>query len=90
MVGEIHDYVLACPICQTQKGSHLKLGRTLQPLDVRSKKWGTAVLDFITGLPRTRQRRDLFVVDKATKMVHLRPCSTQNSGSTQANCTRAK
>ena len=80
MTTEVRQFVLDCPVCQVEKGSHLKPGGTLMPLDLPSRKWDHVAIDFVVGLP-VQQEYDtiLTVVDKATKMCHFIPCKEKIS-----------
>ena len=40
MVQEVRQFVLDCPVCQTEKGSHLKPAGKLMPLEIPTRKWG--------------------------------------------------
>ena len=76
MTQEVRQFVLDYPVCQVEKGSHLKPAGKLLPLEVPIRKWDHVVLDFVVGLP-VHQGMDTIctVVDKATKMCHFLPCS---------------
>ena len=80
MTTEVRQFVLDCPLCQVKKGSHLKPGGTLMPLDLPSRKWDHVAIDFVVGL-LVQQEYDtiLTVVDKATKMCHFIPCKEKIS-----------
>ena len=52
MITDVCDFVLDCPVCQVEKGSHLKPGGQLQPLEILVRKWDHAVLDFVVGMPK--------------------------------------
>ena len=60
-----------------KKGESRQLRGELQNLKIPEKKWSEVSLDFITKLPKTARGNDavLVVVDRATKMCHLTPCS---------------
>ena len=80
MTTEVRQFVLDCPVCQVEKGSHLKPGGKLMPLDLPQRKWDHVAIDFIVGMP-LQQGCDtiLTVVDKATKMCHFIACSEKIS-----------
>ena len=80
MTTEVRNFVLDCPVCQVEKGSHLKPGGKLMPLDLPARKWDHVVIDFIVGMP-VKDEFDaiLTVVDKATKMCHFIPCTEKIS-----------
>ena len=81
MAADIRSFILECPVCQTEKGEHQLQRGELQPLPIPEKKWSEVMLDFIVKLHVTNKGNDsiLVVVDRATKMAHLIPCSEQIS-----------
>ena len=80
MTQEVRQFVLDCPVCQVEKGSHLKPAGKLMPLEVPVRKWDHVVIDFVVGLP-VQDNCDTIctVVDKATKMCHFIPCTEKIS-----------
>lgn len=76
MTVEIAKHVASCPQCQVNKASHQLPQGLLQPLAVPDERWQVVSMDFVTGLPRTRQGYDAIYVfvDKFSKMVHLAAC----------------
>ena len=76
MSPDVRDFVLDCPICQVEKGSHLKPAGELQPLEIPNRKWDHIAIDFVTGLPMCDGKDTILtVVDKATKMCHFLACA---------------
>ena len=76
MSADVRDFVVNCPVCQTEKGSHLKPAGQLMPLKLPTRKWDHVALDFVTGMPIEDGMDTICtVVDKATKMCHFIPCS---------------
>ena len=74
MIADVREFVLDCPICQVEKGSHLKPGERLQPLEVLVRKWDDVVIDFVVGMPKQEEFDIILtVVDKATKICHFLP-----------------
>ncbi|WVZ70583.1 hypothetical protein U9M48_019238 [Paspalum notatum var. saurae] len=73
MKREIARYVSECDVCQRVKAEHLKPVGTLQPLPIPSWKWEGISMDFITGLPKTRDGYDSIwvIVDRLTKSAHF-------------------
>ena len=68
------------PSAKQKKGSSLKTGGKLMPLEILSRKWEHVVIDFVVGLPVQDGCDSIFtVVDKATKMCHFIPCSERIS-----------
>ena len=81
MIADTRDFVLSCPVCQQEKGSHQLPGGLLQPLEIPTAKWDQVVIDFVTCLPDDDgSNAVLTVVDKATKFVYFIPCSTEITG----------
>ena len=80
MTQEVRQFVLDCPVCQVEKGSHLKPAGKLMPLEIPNRKWDHVVLDFVVGMPVQGEFDAICtVVDKATKMCHFIPCSEKIS-----------
>ena len=76
MSQDVRDFVINCPVCQMEKGSHLKPAGKLMPLKLPTRKWDHVALDFVTGMPEEDGMDTICtVVDKATKMCHFIPCS---------------
>ena len=75
---EVRDFVISCPVCQTEKYEARAPAGQLHPLQIPEQKWTEISMDFVTGLPPTRSncKGVLVIVDRATKMVHL--CALPN------------
>jgi len=74
MKAVVRDFVRTCHICQQAKTERVLSPGLLQPLPVPSKPWEMAFMDFIDGLPSSRQYNCiLVVVDKLTKYAHFIP-----------------
>ena len=72
----VRQFVLDCPVCQIEKGSHSKLVGQLLPLELPVRKWDHIALDFVVGMPvPDGLDTTCTIVDKATKMCHFVPCS---------------
>ena len=76
-MGDIRSFVENCPVCQMEKSDHTMSKGKLQSTQIPETKWSEISIDFVTDLPKSSRNRDsiLVVVDKATRMVHLAPCS---------------
>ena len=77
MMGDIHSLVENFPVCQMEKSDHTLSKGKLQSTQIPETKWSEISIDFVIDLPKSSRNRDsiLVVVDKATRMVHLAPCS---------------
>ncbi|WVZ77328.1 LOW QUALITY PROTEIN: hypothetical protein U9M48_025207 [Paspalum notatum var. saurae] len=74
MKNDIKDYIAACTVCSQAKPEHCKLPGLLQPLPVPPQAWHTISMDFIEGLPKSKNHDTiLVVVDKLTKYAHFLP-----------------
>ena len=51
---DIADYVAKCLTCQQVKAEHQKPSGKLQPLPIPEWKWERITMDFVVGLPRSR------------------------------------
>ncbi|GAA5974657.1 hypothetical protein JCM11641_007043 [Rhodosporidiobolus odoratus] len=90
MHKDAHDYVKSCEVCSRSKSSTAKLFGLLHALDVPSKPWAVAGLDFIVGLPPVNFRGEvvdsiLSVTDFQTKMVVLIPLPSTASAEVVAD-----
>lgn len=74
MKTSVREFVKTCGICQQAKPEIVLPPGLLQPLPVPSAPWDVATMDFIDGLPSSRQYNCLLVVvDKLTKYAHFIP-----------------
>ena len=76
-MGDIRSVAENCPVCQMEKSDHTLSKGKLQSTQISETKWNETSIDSVTDLPKSCRNRDsiLVVVDKATRMVHLAPCS---------------
>jgi hypothetical protein len=65
--------IAPCDVCQRVKVEHQTLAGLLQPLQVPEWKWEEIGMDFIVGLPRTRDGYDSIwvIVDRLPKLLTL-------------------
>lgn len=72
--NDVQQHVLHCKSCAENKALNLKKAGLLQPLPIPAKPWASISVDFMTGLPKSKSRHEslMVVVDRLTKMVHLR------------------
>jgi hypothetical protein len=79
---DVATHVALCDVCQRVKVEHQRPAGLLQPLKVPEWKWEEISMDFIVGLPRTRDDYDSIwvIVDRLTKVAHFIPVKTTYSG----------
>jgi transposase InsO family protein len=79
---DVATHVALCDVCQRVKAEHQRLAGLLQPLKVPERKWEEINMDFVVGLPRTRDGYDSIwvIVDRLTKVAHFVPMKTTYSG----------
>jgi hypothetical protein len=79
---DVATHVAPCDVCQRVKVEHQRLAGLLQPLKVPEWKWEEISMDFIVGLPRTRDVYDSIwvIVDRLTKVAHFVPVKTTYPG----------
>ena len=58
MKRDIARYVATCLTRQQVKVEHQKLAGLLQPLSIPEWKWDHITMDFLVGLPRTRNMKN--------------------------------
>lgn len=69
MKREVADFVARCLTCQKVKIEHRRPAGLVQSLEVPKWKWDSISMDFISGLPKTRNGCDMIwvIVDRLTK-----------------------
>jgi hypothetical protein len=79
---DVATHVVLCDVCQRVKVEHQRPAGLLQPLKVPEWKWEEISMDFIVGLPHTRDGYDSIwvIVDRLTKVAHFIPVKTTYSG----------
>ena len=66
----------SCLICQREKSNHTISKGQLQNPELLVQKWQEVSIDFVTNLPVVNNFDSIMtVIDKATWMTHLIPCS---------------
>lgn len=75
MKRDIADFVSRCLTCQQVKAPRQRPAGLLQPLSVPQWKWEAVCMDFISGLPKTKQGFNVIwvIVDRLTKTAHFIP-----------------
>jgi transposase InsO family protein len=85
MKSTVQQFVAGCQVCQQAKPEHVKLPGLLQPLRVPDGAWKVVCMDFIEGLPLSRNHNCILVViDKFTKYSHFIPLRHPFTASTVA------
>ena len=81
--GDVRIFVESCPVCQVEKSDHTLTCDQLQSTEIPEEKWQQVSIDFITDFPETSSGVDSImpVIDKATRMTHVIPCSKTNHSS---------
>jgi hypothetical protein len=84
---DVATHVALCDVCQRVKAEHQRPAGLLQPLKVPEWKWEEISMDFIVGLPRTRDGYDSIwvIVDRLTKVAHFIPVKITYSGAQLAD-----
>jgi hypothetical protein len=82
MKHDVAAHAALCDVCQRVKVEHQRPAGLLQPLNVLEWKWEEISMDFIMGLPRTRDGYDSIwvIVDRLTKVAHFIPVKTTYTG----------
>ena len=72
---DITEFVAKCLVCQQVKAEHQLPSGLLHPISIPEWKWEQITMDFVTGLPLTRQKHDAVwvIVDRLTKSAHFLP-----------------
>jgi hypothetical protein len=72
----VQEYVTKCEVCLKAKPEHTKLPRLLHPLPIPTQAWDIISMDFVEGLPKSKNKDTILVViDKFTKYAHFLPLS---------------
>ncbi|XP_055960623.1 uncharacterized protein LOC126668412 [Mercurialis annua] len=83
LIDRVAEYVSKCLTCQQVKLEHQRPFGYLQPLPIPEWKWERIAMDFVVGLPRTRQGYDSIwvIVDRMTKSAHFLPIKVSYTAS---------
>ena len=75
MSTDVKNFVRTCDYCQRSKGRTLISNGSLSPVAIPQERWEVVTMDFVTGLPKTKQDFDMImtVVDKLSKRAHFIP-----------------
>ena len=78
MKTDVVRHVEQCLTCQQVKAEHQRPAGKLQSLDVPLWKWDNITMDFVVGLPKTKEAYDAIwvIVDRLTKSAHFLPVRT--------------
>ena len=70
---DVADFVAKCLTCQQVKAEHQKPFGKLQPLPIPEWKWERITMNFVVGLPRSRDGYDSIwvIVDMLSKSAHF-------------------
>jgi ribonuclease HI len=82
MKRDVAAHVALCDTCHRVKAEHQRLAGLLQPLKVPEWKWKEIGMNFIVGLPRTRDGYDSIwvIVDRLTKLLTSYQCEPPIQG----------
>jgi hypothetical protein len=85
MKRDIRKLIVECEVCQCNKRETVKSPGTLQPLPIPPAIWKDISMDFITGLPKSRNKSVIMVVvDLLSKYAHFRALPHPFTASTVA------
>ncbi|CAN7105471.1 unnamed protein product [Brassica rapa subsp. narinosa] len=73
MKADVAEWVAKCSTCQLIKAEHQVPSGLLQSLPIPEWKWDHITMNFVTGFPTTRNKKDAVwvVVDRLTKSAHF-------------------
>jgi IS30 family transposase len=81
MKREIAKYVSECHTCQRVKTEHQSPAGLLKPLEISEWKWDEIGMDFIIGLPKTKNNDMIWViVDRLTKSAQFIAVNQNDNG----------
>ena len=90
MKSYVSDFVKICPACQKAKADRRGTQGLLQPLPLPTRKWQSISMDWVTGVEAVTRKgisydAILTVTDRATRMVHLIPTTTNECAADTAD-----
>ena len=62
MGEDVQAYLKSCLVCQLDKIENRKMAGLLQPLPIPENPWQSISMDFISGFPKAREYKSIFVV----------------------------
>ena len=78
LTTDVRAYVQCCHQCQVNKSKTVKPAGLLQPMPIPERRWESVGMDFIVGLPCSKDGYDsiLVIIDRLSKYVKLVPTTT--------------
>jgi transposase InsO family protein len=87
MSKDVKNFVRTCDFYQRSKGRTTLPAGLLSPMPIPQELWEVITMDFITGLPETKNKYDMIftVVDNLSKRAHFLPAKTTDDARDIAN-----
>ena len=82
MGNDVRRYIRSYHVCRPAKAPRDKYNGLLKPLPIPDKPWSDITLDYVTGLAKSKEKYDAFlmVVDRMSKERHYIPCTCSDEG----------